>query len=268
MRKNLFQGLFLMATLGSLMLACAPDATPDDGLSNPVTRPPGYYPGRAGGVVSDHADEFRQWRERRKPEIDAVNTNIPLIRKSKALGGCIGQPPALCLATMAQGMAITSAFRTYPRPDGLTETDVMEVSALAPWVYKDPRHALGGIHFSLFLANGVVDRVRIMLARSPTSETNEKDKERGGLFESLSMILSRECPTLTAADTWRWYDETVRPRLAIMPGAAFPLGTVFPIQSAETMFCGRHVDFAVAMVESGGGGPHPSLNEVAVITIH
>ncbi len=257
-----------MAALGSLMMACAPDDTPDDGLSNPVTRPSGYYPGRAGGVLPLYADEFREWRERRKPEIDAVNTNIALIRKNKALGGCIGQPPALCLATMAQGMAIASVFRTYPRPDGLTEAEVKVVSALAPWIYKDPRHAFGSIDFSLFLANGLVDRVRIVLARSPVSETNEKDKERGGLFESLSTILSRECPALTSTDAWRWYDEAVRPRLTVMPGAAFPMGTAFPIRSAETMLCGRHAAFAVTMVESGGGGPHPSLNEVAVITIH
>jgi hypothetical protein len=68
---------------------------------------PGFYPGRGAGVAPEAA-VFDNYVSKHKARIAELAADVAALRSGRTRGGCIGETVDICVASLAQGLVVTT----------------------------------------------------------------------------------------------------------------------------------------------------------------
>lgn len=220
-------------------------------------QPAGYYPGRSQFTAI--APELNAWLAKNQAGIDDVQTRIVQIREGKRAPGCIGEDKYTCVATLAQKWAVADDYALkdlnlfadirYDVNGKPVNGSRITLDGYIP-SYKDfsHRHAM----LNLTVGASGVSKLEVELPKNPEFARTEPEYAVTGLYETVSAVTAKTCPTLGSVDVARWFENTVKPSSKLAPKERRKhrddtrVHSLRVLDSASIAFCGRTFRFQTA----------------------
>jgi hypothetical protein len=232
------------------------------GSGSAFGEPAGYYPGRAEQRFSDSA-QFVAWLAKNKDGIDEIQRRIGEIRVGTRPPGCIGEDKYTCVATLAQKLAIAdeyfvSDFNIFA--DAKYDVNGKPVTGSRIFFYGFVPSASADnaalrefnaihqrTHFDLTLdRGGKVTELAANLPKDPIFARTQEEYDATGVYETISAVAAKTCPTLSRADVAKWVENTVKPNSKFGPrevSADPDLSVATHRASKPITFCGHTFAF-------------------------
>jgi len=239
--------------LGTLVCAsCAAPAPRVEAVST-YGQPAGYYPGRGDDFVT--TPELTAWLAKNQAGIDEIQHRIVEISEGIRAPGCIGEDKSTCVATLAQKLAITDKYvlkdmnifaeTKYDVNGKPVNGSKITFDGFAPNAKGD--YARRHTTFILTLEpGGRVSGMEAHLPKDPTFARTQDEYDATDVYETVSAVTARTCPTLSRAEVAKWVENTIMPNSRFGPKKHWEdEGRVSATDrfSRKTTLCGRTFQF-------------------------
>lgn len=220
-------------------------------------QPAGYYAGRAEPFGGDPA-EFTAWLAKNQAGIDDIQRRIIEIRDGKRAPGCIGEDQYTCVATLAQKLAVADEFHAkdlnifaeikYDVNGKPVNGSQIMFDGYAPNAKGNPIHDHHTTFFLKLGRQGEVSSIDARLPKNPALARTQEEYDQTDVYETISAVTARGCPTLGRAEVAKWVENMIKPNSEFKPTEhrKDPDGdriTSRDLESKEIDLCGRKFVF-------------------------
>lgn len=248
--------------------AGSPMASNDYGLLRAYGQPAGYYP---GGAVefSPVWPDYRAWQAKNQTGFDEIQRRIVESHEGSRAPGCIGEDKYICVATLAQKLAIGDDAYFNVFPEIKYDVNGKPVGGSQILFYGFPPNAKAEGRwdsienrtvFQLKLgSDGKVKSLWADLPRSPFLARTQEEYDATNVYETVASVTAKNCPTLTRAEVAKWVENTIKPSSragAIKHWSGPERGHAQSIRSRKTVLCGRAFVFVESFGSSSEGSRH------------
>lgn len=245
----------------ALCSSCAPIQQRVSDVASAYGQPAGYYPSRAQQRYGDNA-QLTAWLAKNKDGIDEIQRRIAEIKQGTRPPGCIGEDKYTCAATLAQKIAVADEFTSPFNIFAEAKYDVngKPVTGSSIFLYGFVPNAttdnaalreFNALHQRTFFfltldQSGKVTEVKATLPKDPSFARTQEEYDATGVYETISALVAKTCPTLSRAEVAKWVENTVKPSSKFGPrevSTAPDLSVSTHRASKPITFCGRGFAF-------------------------
>jgi hypothetical protein len=216
-------------------------------------KPPGYYPGYADTGLIKIAD-YETWLTKNQTRIDEIQVRISAIRERRIAPGCIGEDRYTCVATLAQKFAIADYSQdgsivaemqvdVNGKPVRRPKFEIIGFVLRPDAKAKNPAAIALPTRFVLKMTDsGMVSALEVDFTHDPMAARTQEQYDATDVYEAVSAVSAKNCPTLSRVDVARWIENTIKPTLRSAQERE-RRGIAETKTSKKTAFCGRTFQF-------------------------